>query len=130
MSNDLVPSGQPNRVILYHADDRQVTANVFFARDKFWLPQPAIADLFGVRIAALSKRLKNIYESDELAPAATVSQMETVQTEGGRQPPAPTGEVILYRAEHQRTQDSAATIRNFRIVRQKGGPDDSVRPKP
>ena len=130
MSNDLVPSGQPNRVILYHAADGKVTVDVFFARDNFWLPQRAIADLFGVRIAAISKHLKNIYESGELAPAATVSRMETVQTEGGRQPLPPSGEVILYRAEDGRTQDSAATIRNFRIVRQKGGPDDSVRPKP
>lgn len=85
MSNDLVPSGQPNRVILYHAADGKVTANVLFARDNFWLPQRAIADLFGVRIAAISKHLKNIYESGELAQAATVSKMETVQTEGGRQ---------------------------------------------
>jgi hypothetical protein len=38
--------------------------------------------------------------------------------------------VILCRAEDGRTQDSAPTIRTFRMVRQKGGPDDTVRPKP
>lgn len=49
------------------------------------LPQRAIADLFGVGIAAISKHLKNIFESGELTPAATISKMETVQTEGDRQ---------------------------------------------
>ena len=85
MSNDLLPPGQPNRIILYNAADGKVTVNVFFARDNFWLPQRAIAELFGVGIAAISKHLKNIFESGELTPEATISKMETVQTEGDRQ---------------------------------------------
>jgi hypothetical protein len=84
MSNDLMPTGQPNRIILYNAADGKVTVSVFFARDNFWLPQRAIAELFGVGIAAISKHLRNIYESAELTSEATVSKMETVQTEGGR----------------------------------------------
>jgi len=44
-----------------------------------------MADLFGVKTAAVSKRLKNIYESGELNQEATLSKMETVQTEGNRQ---------------------------------------------
>ena len=63
MIDDLLPSGQPNRIVLYNAVDGKVTVNVFFARDNFWLPQRAIAELFGVGIAAISKHLKNIYES-------------------------------------------------------------------
>ena len=43
------------------------------------------SELFGVKIPAISKHLKNIYESKELSPEATVSKMETVQIEGGRQ---------------------------------------------
>lgn len=85
MSNDLSPQGPSSRIILYNAADGRVTVNVFFARDNFWLPQRAIAELFGVRVAAISKHLKNIFESGELTPEATVSKMETVQTEGGRQ---------------------------------------------
>jgi hypothetical protein len=59
--------------------------SVHFAQDNFWLPQRAIAELFGVGTAAISKHLKNIYESGELTPEATISKMETVQTEGERQ---------------------------------------------
>jgi len=85
MSDALMPSGQPNRIVLYNAADGRVTVSVHFAQDNFWLPQRAIAELFGVGTAAISKHLKNIYESGELTPEATISKMETVQTEGERQ---------------------------------------------
>jgi hypothetical protein len=85
MSDALMPSGQPNRIVLYNAADGRVTVNVHFAQDNFWLPQRAIAELFGVGTAAISKHLKNIYGSGELTPEATISKMETVQTEGERQ---------------------------------------------
>ena len=44
----------------------------------------ARAALFDVQKAAVSKHLKNIYVSGELAQEATVSKMETVQQEGAR----------------------------------------------
>lgn len=44
-----------------------------------------MSGLFGVNIPAISKHLKNIYESKELSPEATISKMETVQMEGQRQ---------------------------------------------
>lgn len=74
-----------NRVILYTAADGKVTANVFFENDTFWLTQSAMSELFGVNIPAISKHLKNIYESKELSPESTISKMETVQMEGRRQ---------------------------------------------
>jgi len=46
MSDALMPSGQPNRIVLYNAADGRVTVNVHFAQDNFWLPQRAIAELF------------------------------------------------------------------------------------
>ncbi|MGD0942190.1 MAG: RhuM family protein [Terracidiphilus sp.] len=82
MSDALTPSGQPNRIVLYNAADGKVTVNVIFARDNFWLPQRAIAELFGVGIAAISKHLKNIFESGELTEAAVVSIMETTAADG------------------------------------------------
>jgi len=85
MKKDHLPSANPNRIVLSTAPDGKVTVNVFFARDNFWLPQRAIAELFGVGIAAISKHLKNVFESGELTPKATISKMETVQSEGERQ---------------------------------------------
>jgi hypothetical protein len=74
-----------NKIILYTTADGKVTADVFFAQDNFWLTQRTMSDLFGVNIPAISKHLKNIYISGELTQEATISKMETVQIEGGRQ---------------------------------------------
>lgn len=79
------PNQQPSRVVLYQGTDGKVTVNVLFAQDNFWLTQKAMAELFGVKPPAVNKHLKNIYESGELTPAATVSKMETVQNEGERE---------------------------------------------
>ena len=49
-----------------------------------WLTQQQMAALFGVQKAAISKHVKNIFAIGELAKRATVSKMETVQSEGGR----------------------------------------------
>ncbi len=74
-----------SQVVLYQTPDGKVTVNVMFARDNFWMTQRAMADLFGVKIPAVNKHLKNIYASGELTPGATISKMEIVQTEGGRE---------------------------------------------
>ena len=79
------PNQPSARVVLYQGADGKVTVNVLFARDNFWLTQKVMAELFGVKPPAISKHLKNIFESGELVQAATVSKMETVQTEGGRE---------------------------------------------
>ena len=44
-----------------------------------------MAELFDVNVSAISKHLKNIYNENELYEEATISKMETVQTEGDRQ---------------------------------------------
>lgn len=82
MSDKLQPTGQPNRIVLYNAVDGKVTVNVLFAQDNFWLPQRAMAELFNVKVAAISKHLKNIFESGELLPEAVVSKMETTAADG------------------------------------------------
>ncbi|HSX38494.1 MAG TPA: virulence RhuM family protein [Chlamydiales bacterium] len=74
-----------SRIILYTAADGKVTADVFFAKETFWLTQRTMAELFGVNAPAVSKHLKNIYASGELQEETTVSKMETVQIEGERQ---------------------------------------------
>ncbi len=78
-------SGKSNKVVLYTTADGRVTVDVFFADDNFWLTQKSLSELFGVNIPSVSRHLKNIYTSGELIREATVSKIETVQTEGGRQ---------------------------------------------
>jgi hypothetical protein len=73
-----------SQVVLYQDADGKVSVDVLFAKDNFWLAQKTIADLFGVNVPAVNKHLKNIYESGELTPSATISKMEIVQNEGDR----------------------------------------------
>jgi hypothetical protein len=51
-----------NEIILYQPD-ASVKLEVRLEDDTVWLTQQQIADLFGVKQPAISKHLKNIFES-------------------------------------------------------------------
>ena len=72
------------QIIFYRDKDQNIKVEVFFENETFWMTQKKIAELFGVQKAAISKHLKNIFESGELEKASTVSILETVQNEGKR----------------------------------------------
>jgi len=74
-----------SQIILYNNADGKVAIKVTYLDDTFWLPQKAIASLFGVETPAISKHLANIFESGELTEDATISILETVQLEGNRE---------------------------------------------
>lgn len=71
-----------SQIVIFEANAKPV--DVYLQGDSLWLSQGQMADLFDVQKAAISKHLKNIFESGELDRAATVSKMETVQKEGQR----------------------------------------------
>jgi len=71
-----------NNIILYSNETGNVNISVTYQNDTFWLPQKAIATLFGVEVPAISKHLKNIFESGELAENAVVSILETTASDG------------------------------------------------
>ena len=50
--------------------------------ETLWLTQKAISDLFGVKVPAISKHLKNIFESGELVEDRAVSILETTAADG------------------------------------------------
>lgn len=70
-------------IILYKARQGP-QVEVRLEHETIWLSLNQTAVLFGVQKAAISKHIKNIFTSEELEKAATVSKMETVQHEGGR----------------------------------------------
>lgn len=84
MEKSTLPSNQSN-FLLYTAADGKVKVDVYLQDETVWLTQKAMAELFGVKIPAISKHLANIYETGELQQEATLSILETVQTEGQRQ---------------------------------------------
>lgn len=83
MKNNL-PDKQTN-FLLYTGNDGKVNVEVFLKDETVWLTQKSMAELFGVKIPAISKHLSNIFESGELQKEATLSILETVQQEGSRQ---------------------------------------------
>ena len=74
-----------SQIILYTTPEGDIKVNTILQNETIWLPQNAMAELFGVNVPAISKHLKNIFEEGELQREATISKMETVQNEGGRQ---------------------------------------------
>ena len=70
--------------LIYKAADEEVSVNAVIKDDTIWLTQKSMAELFDVRIPAISKHLANIYNEGELNQDSTVSKMEIVQTEGSR----------------------------------------------
>jgi hypothetical protein len=74
-----------NQFLLYTAPDGAVKVEVFLKDETVWLTQKALAELFGVKVPAVNKHLKNILDSGELTREATVSKMEMVRSEGSRE---------------------------------------------
>ena len=73
-----------NEVIFYSTPEGDKKVEIMYQDENFWLTQKGIAQLFNVKVPAVSKHLNNIFSSNELKREATVSKMETVQQESGR----------------------------------------------
>jgi hypothetical protein len=69
-------------IILYSSPDGNVRVEVFYSGETFWLTQKRLAELFGVEIPAISKHLKNIFETGELQESSVISKMETTAADG------------------------------------------------
>lgn len=71
-----------NDLLLYRTQDGAVRVNVLFREESFWMPQKAIAKLFAVKVPAISKHLKSIFDSGELDENSVVSVLETTAADG------------------------------------------------
>lgn len=69
-------------LIVYQAENESVSTNVLFKDETFWMTQKDMAKLFDVNVPAISKHLKNIFESGELVISAVISKMETTAEDG------------------------------------------------
>lgn len=74
-----------NNFVIFETSTGKVNIDVFFHDQTLWLTQKKMAELFEVNVPAISKHLDNIYAEGELRKEATISILETVQNEGGRQ---------------------------------------------
>ena len=72
-------------IVIYKAKDGKASLEIKLEKDTVWLSQKQMAELFEVKIPAISKHINNIYEDKELSKTSTVSILETVQNEGKRE---------------------------------------------
>lgn len=68
-------------VVLYQPDEN-TRLEVKLDTNTVWLTQQQIAILFGVQKAAISKHMKNLFNSQELFRDQVVSKMETTAADG------------------------------------------------
>jgi len=71
-----------SQIILYNSPGGNIHIEVLYNDDTFWLTQKKMAELFHVAIPAISKHLKNIFESRELEECSVISKMETTASDG------------------------------------------------
>lgn len=75
--------GNPSSdIILYSSPNGNVKIEVIYSGETFWLTQKRLAELFGVAVPAISKHLKNIFETGELQEDSVISKMETTAADG------------------------------------------------
>ncbi|MDY6852923.1 MAG: hypothetical protein SV487_12715 [Thermodesulfobacteriota bacterium] len=83
--NDLTPIEPGGEFLLYQTEDGRSRIEVRMQGETVWPTQNQMAELFQIDKSGISRHLKNIYESGELEPAATVKKFLTVRREGSRQ---------------------------------------------
>jgi hypothetical protein len=71
-----------SEIILYQSEDGVANLDVRYENDTIWLTQAQIAILFGVKQPAISKHLKNIFQSGELIELSVYSILEYTATDG------------------------------------------------
>ena len=68
--------------LIYSTPEENVLVDVVVKNENIWVTQKAMAELFGVKVPAISKHLKNIFEEDELQQEVVVSKMEITTQHG------------------------------------------------
>lgn len=82
MSKHLSLRDQTTEFLLYTAPNGAIKVEVLLSGETLWLTQKRMAELFGVGVPAVSKHLKNIFESNELDQSSVISILETTADDG------------------------------------------------
>ena len=73
---------QQSDFILYTSNEGKVNIEVFLQDETVWLTQKAISELYGVQRPAITKHLKNIFDSGELQEDSVSSILEHTAGDG------------------------------------------------
>lgn len=86
MSKQLIPilstQDQTTDFLLYTAPNGEIKVEVLLSNETIWLTQERMAELFGVQRPAITKHLKNIFETGELDEKLVCSILEHTTEHG------------------------------------------------
>ena len=68
--------------LIFQIEGKEDGVQVVYHNESVWCTQKAMAELFDVGVPAISKHLKNIFESGELSERSVISKMETTASDG------------------------------------------------
>lgn len=80
----MIKKENTKQIAIYQAPNGAVEVRLDINKETIFLTQQQVGELFNVKKAAISKHVKNIFDTGELNKKSTVSILETVQTEGKR----------------------------------------------
>ncbi|MFW9906643.1 MAG: RhuM family protein, partial [Candidatus Thorarchaeota archaeon] len=85
-----------SEIILYKTEDGQIKVDTVFQNETIWLTQAQMAELFDVGRPAITKHLKNIFESEELHEEVVSSNLEHTTQHGAIKGKTQTRQVKYY----------------------------------
>jgi hypothetical protein len=94
--NNLTLHDQTTEFLLYTAPNGTVKVEVLLSNESIWLTQERMAELFGVQRPAITKHLKNIFESHELQEDVVCSILEQTTAHGAIAGKTQTSKVKYY----------------------------------
>ncbi len=80
--NNLTLKDELTDFLLYTTPNNDIKIETYLHNETLWLPQKRIAELFGVQRPAITKHLKNIFESEELEEDSVSSILEHTAEDG------------------------------------------------
>ena len=76
LKTNTTDTNNSGEIIIYKSADGEPSIEVRVENETVWLTQERIAELFGVKRPAITKHLKNIFESGELLEKETMDVAE------------------------------------------------------
>jgi len=80
--NNLTIKDELTEFLLYTTPNSDIKIETYLHNETLWLPQKRISELFGVQRPAITKHLKNIFESGELEENSVSSILEHTAEDG------------------------------------------------
>lgn len=96
MTKELMPKDEVTDFLIYTTSEGDVKIEAFLHKENIWLTQDKMSELFGVQRPAITKHLKNIFESSELKEEEVSSILEQTTKHGAIAGKTQTNKVTFY----------------------------------